>query len=128
MKYFVWINQESQYNDYNDDIIDFLWNNGNEVHISINYSTVDFEQIIQECDCIVLLNYRNVCFKTAIEAFQNSVALKKSISQKNFLLFSENGVYTDAIPFPHKIFHFDTFCKKELTRFFIWSNRLKLFK
>ena len=56
MKYFVWINQESQYNDYNDDIIDFLWNNGNEVHLSSNYSTADFNRMVQHGDCIMLLS------------------------------------------------------------------------
>ncbi|QIG88570.1 hypothetical protein G6R40_02340 [Chryseobacterium sp. POL2] len=128
MKYIVVENKEDQQNEFLYDIADFFWNNGNEVYISSNYSTANFEQIIQECDCIVMLNYQNVCFKKAIKAFQNSVALKKSIRQKNFFLFSENGVYTDAIPFPHKIFHFDTFCKRELTRFFIWCSKLRLFQ
>lgn len=126
MKYFVWINQESQYNDYNDDIIDFLWNNGNEVHISTNYSTVDFEQIIQECDCIVLLNCRDACFTEATSEFIDNVGIGNS--QNSYLVFSNQGVYTTLIPYPYKIFNFNTLNKRNLSRFFIWSNRLKLFK
>ena len=127
MKYIVVENEGEQQNNLLYDIADFFWNNGNEVHIRSNYSAVEFSKIMQDCDCIVLLSYQNACFKTVLEAFQNNDALEKSIHQKKILLFSDHGVYTNFIPFPHKIFHFDTFSKKELTRFFIWCSKLPFF-
>ena len=127
MKYILIGNKEKQQNELLYDVADFFWNNGNEVHLSNNYSATDFNQIIQICDCIVLLSCQNVCFKTVKEVFYSGVALKKSIRHKSFFIFSENGVYTDAIPFPHKMYHFNTFSKNELMRFFIWCNKIQLF-
>lgn len=124
MKYFVVENKEQQRNHFLYDIVDFLWDNGNEVHISSNYSEADFQQIIENCDCIVLLKYHEVDFDKAREAFQNNLALEKSILKKTFLFFSENGIYTNIIPFPYKIFDFKQLDNNELSRFFCWCRKL----
>lgn len=124
MKYFVVENKEQQRNQFFYDIVDFLWDNGNEVHISSNYSEADFQQIIQSCDCIVLLKYQETCFDKAREAFQNNLALEKSILKKTFLFFSEYGIYTNIIPFPYKIFDFKQLNINELSRFFNWCKKL----
>lgn len=126
MKYFVWISQETQYNDYTDEIIDFFWNNGNEVYISSNYQKTSYEQIIQKCDCIVLLDFRDVCFTKITSEFIDNVFIGNG--QNNYLVFSNKGVYTSLIPSPYKIFHFNTLSKRNLSHFFIWCNRLQLFK
>jgi len=34
----------------------FFLNNGNEVHLSSNYSTADFNRMVQHGDCIMLLS------------------------------------------------------------------------
>jgi hypothetical protein len=124
MKYFVVENKEQQRNHFLYDIVDFLWDNGNEVHISSNYSEADFQQIIENCDCIVLLKYHEVDFDKAREAFQNNLALEKSILKKTFLFFSENGIYTNIIPFPYKIFTLKQLDNNELSRFFCWCRKL----
>ena len=124
MKYLVVENKEQLRNKFLYDIVDFLWDNGNEVHISSNYSESDFQQIIQTSDCIVLLQYQETCFDKARAAFQNNLALEKSFLNKTFLFFLENGIYTNIVPFPHKIFDFKHFNKKELSRFFCWCKKL----
>jgi hypothetical protein len=125
MKYFVIKNKKQQRNQFLYDIVDFLWDNGNEVHVSGNYCEADFEPIIQSCDCIVILNYEETCLDKVRDAFQNSMALGKSILGKPFLCFLENGIYTNIIPFPYKIFDFKQLDKNELFRFFCWYKELK---
>lgn len=124
MKYFVVENKEQKRDQFLNDITDFLWDNGNEVHISSYYNKADFQQVIQSCDCIILLKYQGACFEEAREAFRNNHALDKSILQKTFLFFSEKGVYTNTIPFPYKIFDFEQLDEIELSQFFSWYRRL----
>ncbi|MDQ0640264.1 hypothetical protein QF042_003829 [Pedobacter sp. W3I1] len=124
MKFLVVENKEQQQNEVVYDIVDFLWENGNEVHISSNYSEAEVQQIIQSCDCIVLLQDHETCFNKAKEAFQNNLALEKSTLKKTFLFFSENGIYTNIIPFPHKIFDYKQLNKNELFRLFFWCRKL----
>jgi len=92
------------------------------VHISSNYSEGELQRIIQSCDCIVLLQYQETCFDKAKEAFLNNLALKKCILKKTFLFFSDNGIYSNIIPFPHKIFDFEQLNKNELFRFFFGAR------
>lgn len=124
MKYLIVENTEQQHNAVLYDIVDFLWDNGNEVHISSNYSEAEFQQIIQSCDCIVLLQCQETCFDKAREAFQKNLASERSILKKTFLFFSENGIYTNMIPFPYKIFDFKQLNKNELFGFFFWCKKL----
>jgi len=126
MKYFVVENKEQKRDQFLYNITDFLWDNGNEVHISSYYNKADFQQVIQSCDCIILLQYQGACFDEAREVFRNNHALDKSILQKTFLFFSESGVYTTMIPFPYKIFDFEQVNKNELSRFFSWYERFGL--
>jgi len=127
MKYFVVENKEQQRNQFLYDIVDFLWDSGNEVHISSNYSDSECRPIIQICDCIVLLKYKETCLDKAREAFQSDHALDKSILQKTFLSFLENGIYSNVIPFPYKLFDFKQLDKNELSRFFCWCKKLNSF-
>lgn len=113
------------------DIADFFWDNGNEVYISNNYcNESDYQNFVKQCDWVVLLKYGNCSamsfFENEQEKFQKDFKLEKS-NNNLMLVFSLDGVYSNAIPFPHKIFHFDTLDQNELKRFFNWSRKLNLF-
>lgn len=115
-----------------DSIAEFLWNNGNEIYASNNFNTrTDYLNIVRCCDCIVLLIFRGCpvesIFRSGQETFQTDNDLGKSLNKKFVLVFSANGVYCNAIPFPHKIFHFEGLCQDELARFFNWCGKLNLF-
>lgn len=115
-----------------DSIAEFLWNNGNEIYPSNNFiNHTDYLNIVKNCDCIVLLNSKDGPVESILgsgkEAFQADYDLRKNFDKKIVLVFSVNGVYCNAIPFPHKLFHFEGLCQSELARFFNWCGKLNLF-
>src|SRR6218665_1377429 len=132
MKYLVIENKEKEIGGFLYDIADFFWNNGNEVYINNNYINLnDYHDFVKKCDCIVLL-INNDCsaesfFENEQDKFQKDFDIKKGNTKKLMLAFSMNCLYSNAIPFPHKIFHFDKLNKNELNRFFNWSRKLNLF-
>lgn len=127
MKYIIIENKEQEENALLNDVADFLWNNGNEVFVR-NNKTKDF---LKEHNCLVLL----ICsyfpaeslFEKGKETLHKNFDLEKSECIKSMLIFSKNGIYSNAIPFPHKIYHFNTLDKKLLSEFFAWSKKLNLF-
>lgn len=130
MKYLVIENKEQEIDECLYDIADFFWNGGNEVYISNNYNNeTDYKDFVKCCDWIVLLIYGDCSpasfFESEQEKFQKHFKLEKS--NKLMLVFSINGVYSNTIPFPHKIFHFDMLDQNELKRFFSWCRKLNLF-
>lgn len=130
MKYIIVENKEQTEEELHYDIADFLWNNGNEVYIR-DYFAIDFKKILKDCNCIILL-VNNVCssdfFSDEVQKrFKKDVELEGYQNTKTILIFSNTGVYSDAIPFPHKIFQFEQLDQNELIRFFNWSRALHLF-
>jgi hypothetical protein len=131
MKYLVIENKEQEADECLYDIADFFWDNGNEVYISHNYSNkTDYQNFIKQCDWIVLLKYEDCSsmsfFKNEQEKIKSDFKLEK-INNNLMLVFSIDGVYSNAIPFPHKIFHFDKLDQYELKCFFNWCRKLNLF-
>lgn len=112
------------------EIADFLWNNGNEVFLkdtfNIDFSQIDGRNALDYCDCAIL-------FKSN----KPSESEKKLFNSKDFELFSNHkrlivllfytdGVYSNAIPYSHKIYDFEALDKNSLINFQNWSKRLKL--
>lgn len=110
---------------------DFFWNNGNEVFlrdvVDINSSKIDGLDALDYCDCVILFKSSKI-----------AESKKKLLNHKDFELFSNHkrlivllfytdGVYTNAIPYPHKIYDFETLDKNSLINFQNWSKRLNLF-
>ena len=132
MKYLVKENKEQEVDECLYDIADFFWNSGNEVYISNNYNDEnDYRDFVKHCDWVVLLIYEDCppvsFFENEQHKLQREFNLEKSNSKKLMLVFSIDGVYSNAIPFPHKIFHFDRLDQNELKHFFNWCKRLNLF-
>lgn len=130
MKYIIVENKDQKEEELNYEIADFLWNNGNEIYIR-DSSAVDFQNIVKNCNCIILLAY-NLCSSELLterdpNRFKKYFDLEYFRNKKTVLIFSNNGVYSNAIPFPHKIFHFENLEKKEIKRFFIWARTFNLF-
>lgn len=130
MKYIIIENKEKERNKLHFDIADFLWNSGNEVFIRDNTAT-DFQNIVKYCNNVILLIYNHSLPELFSEEnskeFRKYFDLENEQNKKTILIFTNNGVYSNAIPFPHKIFHFEQLSKNELTYFFIWSNKFNLF-
>lgn len=115
-----------------DSIAEFLWNNGNEIYANNNFDNrTDYLNVAECCDCIVLLIFRDCpvesIFGSGQEISLSDKELEKILDKKVGLVFSANGVFCNAIPFPHKIFHFEGLCQDELLRFFNWCGKLSLF-
>lgn|SRR5690606_6901445 len=131
MKYIVLENKEQIEEELHYDIADFLWNNGNEVYIR-DYYAIDFKNIVKDCNCLILLDYRysssEVLLDEVQRRFTKDVELEGSQNKKTILVFSNTGVYTNVIPFPHKIFQFEQLDQNELIRFFNWSRAFQLFE
>lgn len=125
-KYFIMQNIEPKQQELYYDIVNFLWDNGNVVY-SKQYYTEEVQQIISYCDWLVVIDNRSTSFRDAQKVFLDELNLK-IFKNKHFLIFMNDGVYTDAIPSPHKIFHLNGLNKKELELFFDWCNRLNLFQ
>lgn len=133
MKYFVIENKDDELNELFYDIADFFWNSGNSVYISGYYNTeLDCWNSVKQCDCIILFRPGDCSSETFCEhnlqkLFHNHFHLDV-IRKKSKLIFLSTGVYFTDIPFPHKIYHYDSFSKCELVRFFHWSRKLNLFQ
>lgn len=115
-----------------DSIAEFLWNNGNWIYASNNFDNrTDYLNVAKCCDCIVLLIFRDcpveLIFESGQEMFRRDNELEKILYKKVVLVFAANGVFCNAIPFPHKIFHFEGLRQDELARFFHWCGKLSLF-
>ena len=132
MKYLLIKDKRQQQHALIDNIAEFLWNNGNEIYVRTCLDkTREYQDIINQCECIVFLNCSNDLMKSFFNDVKNVLAectQENNILNKKFVLFFLiNGVYCNAVPFPHKIFHFKELSQHELTRFFLWCEGLKLF-
>jgi len=95
------------------DIVGFLWDNGNEISIQGGYTDKDSNYL--RTDCIVSLD--------------NSPFSEQDIlTTKPFIHFCEDGVYSNVIPSPYRIFECKGLNKQTLAAFFSWCMRLNLFK
>ena len=132
MKYLLVEDKVQQGQTILDSIAEFLWNNGNEIYASNNFDNrADYLHAAECCDCIAFLVFRDcpveLRFGSGQEISLTDNELGRIIDKKVVLVFSANGVFCNAIPFPHKIFHFEGLCHDELARFFHWCGKLSLF-
>lgn len=101
-------------------IADFLWNNGNEVIVQGNfYDENYYSTFLRRKPCVITID-EDVFSETQMSIAEREVKYKS-------LHFSTTGVYTNVIPFPHRIFPFVRLNKSELNRFFDWCIKLNLF-
>lgn len=131
MKYLILETKEQEENELLYDIAEFLWNNGNKVIIIHCSSEIENQNIVKDFDSIVLLSSSDSTseshFEKDLRMLHVDFDLEKSDNPKLILFFSKDGVYSNAFPFPHKIFHFDKLDQIELARFFNWCMKLNLF-
>lgn len=111
MRYLVIEN--GQHEELTYDIIGFFWDNGNEIAIQKKYSDRDDNYV--RADCIISLD-------------NSRFSQRDIVNKKLFLHFCNEGVYSNAIPFPYKIFEFEGLNRHTLAAFFFWCKRLNLFE
>lgn len=114
------------------EVADFLWNNGNEVHLRDNFeddfSKIDGQNALDYCDCLIFFKLNKPSGNKGKDFdCSKDFGLYTNHRKLIVLVFGEDGVYTNAIPYPHKIYHFETLDKKSLIKFQNWSKRLNLF-
>lgn len=95
------------------DIVGFFWDNGNEISIQVGYTGKNSNY--RRIDCVVSLD-------------DGSFSEQHILKTKQFIHFCKDGVYSNVIPFPYRIFEFKDLNKHTLSAFFSWSKRLNLFK
>lgn len=111
MHYLIIENEQVEELTYN--VVGFLWDNGNEVSIQKRYTNND--KYLLEADCVVSLE--NKCF-----------SMDNLAKSKLFLRFCSDGVYSNVIPSPYRIFEYKVLNKHTLAAFFSWCKKLNLFK
>lgn len=116
-----------------DRIAAFLWDNGNMIYTRGRFQTqTGYRNMAQCCDCFVFVSLREYpatsYFWQEQAFFPKGFEFEKSFTRKIILVVSNDGVYCNAIPSPHKIFHFEGLYQNELTRFFRWCRKFNLFQ
>jgi hypothetical protein len=108
-------------------VADFFWNAGHDVYIA-GPNEAAFKRKVREADCIVLLIPEQIDGNSALQHLAKILNSDFETSKHNFLLFGHNGVFTNIIPPPHKIYPFNGFCKNQFNLFFQWTKKMNLFQ
>jgi hypothetical protein len=127
MKFFIEKNKDPELVALYCEIVDFLWDAGNTVYDGQHYGT-NVKQVIEHCDCIVIIDNQVESFQSAIAPFQASLNMENSTHGLYYLVFLKHGVCSNYIPFPHEIFHYNSLSTGELKRFYDWCRQLNLFQ
>lgn len=131
MKYII-LQQEKKQDDLADDIANFFWDAGNEVHIASDCKSnfgSRHQSVYYDCS-ISIIHKDDPCeflFEIHQEIFHKYFDINTTENKDTILIFSNKGVYTNTIPYPHKIFNFENLDQHALARFFIWCRKLNLF-
>lgn len=130
MKYIVVRNKNVKHNEILDDISDFLWNNGNEVIVTESLGCYLYDEL-EKFDFVVLVvsseSVEKLVFESDQEITFKNFGVEDCFQTNTILAFSENGVFSNMIPFPHKLFHLEKLEKDDLLLFFKWCRRFNLF-
>ncbi|WP_027388036.1 hypothetical protein [Chryseobacterium gregarium] len=129
MKYILITNQEEKEDDVSNDIAEFLWDAGHEVDVADTTQVFsENKKLHADYDCHISIIGNHDAGQSVLDmhrsVFKNFNACKKAGS---ILIFSNTGVYTDAIPYPHRIFDYNHLDRASLQRFFRWCRKISLF-
>lgn len=103
-------------------IVDFLWDNGNEVIVENHFFDKEYYQsFLDNNPCVITIADND------FSATENKMRYNLFPNDKMIFQFSSTGVYTNLIPFPHKIFEFNALTELQLNNFFEWCMKLNLF-
>jgi hypothetical protein len=124
--YIILGDSERTENDLLYDIAGFFWDAGSEVFIRDKNSEPGYPYPAHTHHCVVLL-IPDICFDEclfstkAVRIYQD---LEVDMVQggQPWLIFSQNGVYSNVIPYPHKLIHFEKLARNELRHFFAWHR------
>lgn len=125
MKYKIIKNEYPQTDRLLEDIADFLWNNGNEVFLR-DFDEENYEDTSEHYDFLVMI-ISSGSSENELEMIRKGFKIKDSYKNDMILIFSENGVFSNMIPFPHKLFHFEKLEQDDLVNFFKWCSKFNLF-
>ncbi|QES88586.1 hypothetical protein [Rhizosphaericola mali] len=130
MSKFLIINN-NKYRTLQEEILAFLWDNGNEILMDSDYSKEEiFKHFRFHETCIITIGDNNLLY----DSLELDVPNVKMEPQACFstvicwnLHFSHSGVYSNALPYPHRLFAFKSLELSELLVFFEWCLKMRLF-
>lgn len=129
MKYIIIKNQEKKGDDVLNDIAEFLWDAGHEVDLADRSQVSSENKKPSTCyDCHIAIIENHNASQCIVDMYRS--VFKNFNYCKNagsILIFSNTGVYTDAIPYPHKIFDYKNLDQESLQLFFQWCRKISLF-
>ncbi len=104
MKYIIIKNQKKE-DHLLDEVAEFLWDSGHEVDVTGRAQVSSEDNKLHLCyDCHITVIENHDAGQSVLDMHRS--VFKTFNSYKNagsILIFSNTGVYTDAIPYPHRI-------------------------
>ncbi len=129
MRYFIAEPVGHIKNDLFFEVANFLWDSGNEVALGKN--------MICDCEKMQHDDYDyTISFVPNSETVESLFNTHYTILSKYFdkidntnpmLILADTGIYTNALPYPHKIYNFEKLDRKTLASFFDWCKKFNLF-
>ncbi|MDQ8141105.1 hypothetical protein [Chryseobacterium sp. CFS15] len=122
MKCIILNNQSKNEDALLSDIADFFWNSGHEVVLADGRSSsAECKRDLNDYDC-----YISIMNDVATPSFFRNHRILLEKTKHLVLIFSYEGVFTSAIPYPHQIFSYEQLNQNSLVEFFEWFKKLNL--
>lgn len=129
MKYFIAEPAEQKENDLFFELANFLWDSGHEVAIAKNILCNCNKMPDTNYDYIVSLIVDTVSIESLFKKHERII--QKYFHQSNVdhpaLIIADSGIYSNAFPYPHKIFELTKLDHTSLYSFFDWCRKFSFF-
>lgn len=129
MRYFIAEPVGHIKNDLFFEVANFLWDSGNEVALGKN-RICDCEKMQHDdYDYTISLVPNNETVESLFKIHYTILGkyFDKINNSNPMLILANTGIYTNALPYPHKIYSFEKLDKQALASFFDWCKKFNLF-
>jgi len=129
MRYFIAEPVEQVKNDLFFEVANFLWDSGNEVALGKNIICDCEKMQLADYDYTISLVPNNESVESLFKTHYTTIGkyFEGIDSNRPMLVLANTGIYTNALPYPHKIYNFEKLDKQALAGFFDWCKKFNLF-
>ncbi|MCW8313664.1 hypothetical protein K7A41_20730 [Sphingobacterium sp. InxBP1] len=129
MKYFMADPVGQPTNELFFELANFLWDNGNDVFIASNIICNCKEIDAKQFDYTVSLVLQHNSIETLFATHHSIICTYFNQVPQNIpaLIVANDGIYTDSIPYPYKIFAMEGLNQSTLAQFFDWCRKFNFF-
>ncbi|MCS4164050.1 hypothetical protein HS960_26630 [Sphingobacterium paramultivorum] len=129
MRYFIAEPAGQVKNDLFFEVANFLWDSGNEVSLGENIICNCQKMQHADYDYTISLVPNNEAVESLFNTHYKIISkyFDKIDSDGPMLVLANTGIYTNALPYPHKIYSFEKLDRQALVSFFDWCKRFNLF-